>query len=493
MRTIRTKALSRRAILRGLGGFAVALPFLEIMTSSREARAQAGPSRYVFAFGGSSLGMDGAQMVVPSASGPLAGNLTRGLAPLEALGVVDDVSMVSGLLLPWDSGSGIPTAGRAVNFHASSPAPLVTGVAGGETGDERLKGPSTDQIVADAIAGGVPHRALTYRVQPAYYRGSNGTGGDRGRITARMNGGELEQIDPIISPRLAFENLFSGFAPPDPEEAEAAAFLLARRKSVLDLVHGDTERLLPRLGARDRQRLERHFDEIRALEGRLAAIEPPTEPACAIPGVPESDPPIGNAVENGDTGGYAAGGAYSGEEERARIMIDLVHMAFACDLARVASIMFTQAQCFMNMAPIYGADYATDLHEMSHGSMGGGDAGAAAMADGVAWHVKHWATLVQKLRDTEDGGGASLLDTTALVLAFEGGIGFDPEGGGEGMAHSTENMAVLVAGRAGGLVGGQHVVADGEHPAAVINTAMRAVGCEQDLGDVAGTIDALLA
>lgn len=491
MRLLRTRTLSRRTLLRGLGGFAVALPFLEIMTSSRVARAQSGPSRYVFAFGGSSLGMDGQQQVVPAASGPLAGNVTRGLAPLESLGVLDEVSLVSGLLLPWDSGSGIPAGGRAVNFHASSPAPLVTGVAGGPTGDERLYGASTDQVVADVIATGVTHRALTYRVQPAYYRGSNGTGGDRGRITARITDGEVEQIDPIISPRLAFENLFSGFAPPDPEDAAAAAFLLARRKSVLDLVHGDTERLLPRLGAADRQRLERHFDEIRALEDRLASIEPPSQPACSIPGVPESDPPIGGAVENGDTGGYASGGAYSGEEDRARIMMDLVHMAFACDLARVASIMFTQAQCFMNMQPIYGDAYATDLHEMSHGSMGGGESGAAAMADGVAWHVKHWATLVQKLRDTQDVDGSSLLDSTALVLAFEGGMGFDPEGGGEGMAHSTENMAVLVGGRAGGLIGGQHVVADGEHPVKVINTAMRAVGVEQDLGDVPGTIDAL--
>ncbi len=491
MRFLKQRSLSRRALLRGLGGFGVALPFLEIMTTPRIARAQSGPTRYVFAFGGSSLGMDSTQLVVPTTSGALTA--TRGLAPLADLGVLDEVSLVSGLLIPWDTGSGIPPGGRAVNFHASSPAPLVTGVAGGPTGDESLHGASNDQVVADVIAGDVLHHALTYRVQPAYYRGSNGTGGDRGRITARLNASqEVEPIEPIISPRLAFENLFSGFAPPDGEEAAAAAALLARRRSVLDLVHRDTERLLPRLGARDRQRMEQHFDEIRALENRLASIAPPTEPACVLPTDPGDDPAIGGAVENGDTGGYAAGGAYSGEEERARVMMDLIHMAFTCDLARVASVMFTQAQCFMNMAPLYGDTYATDLHEMSHFSMGGGEQGAGAMADGVAWHVKHWATLLQKLRDTEDADGSSLLDTTAMVLAFEGGMGFDPEGVAEGMAHSTENMAVLVGGRAGGLLGGQHIVAEGSHPVEVINTAMRAVGVETELGEVPGTIDALL-
>lgn len=490
---MRTRQLSRRTLLRGLGGFAVALPFLEIMLPRRTASAQVGPARYVFAFGGSSLGMDGNEQVTPASPGPLAGQVTRGLRPLEDLGVVSDVSIVSGLLLPWDTGSGIPAGGRAMNFHASSPAPLVTGVRGGETGDESLKGASTDQVVADVIAQGVAHRALTYRVQPAYYRGSNGTGGDRGRITARLDqDGNVQQIEPIISPRLAYENLFSGFIPPDPEEADAARFLLARRRSVLDLVRGDTERLMPRLGAEDRRRMERHFDEIRALESRLADIEPPSQPACQLPEDPGSDPPIGGAVENGDTAGYASGGAYSGEEERASIMMRLVHMAFTCDLARVASVMFTQAQCFMNMQPIYGDAYPSDLHEMSHYSLGGGEQGGGAVADGVAWHVKHWATLVQMLRDTEDVNGASLLDTTALVLAFEGGLGFDPEAVAEDSPHSTENMAVLVAGRAGGLVGGQHIRAPGVHPVRVINTAMRAVGVEQDLGEVSGTIDGLL-
>jgi hypothetical protein len=54
-------------------------------------------------------------------------------------------------------------------------------------------------------------------------------------------------------------------------------------------------------------------------------------------------------------------------------------------------------------------------------------------------------------------------------------------------------MACLVAGRAGGLKPGQHVVAVGKHPANVLITAMNAAGVAGNtLGDVTGNIPALL-
>jgi hypothetical protein len=476
-----------------MGGVALALPFLEIFHDKR-AIAQAGgkPLRYVFAFGGSSIGMDGEQRVAPLVEGPLASNLTRGLAPLGDLGVADVTSIVSGLTIPW--GSPIPSGGRYIGFHASSTCPLACGMRNGSDGDETLQGPTSDWVVADTIAGTTPHKVLTYRVQAAFYRGANNTDGERGLLSARDNGGGLELVPPISSPKVAFASITTGFIPPDPAEAAAAQRLLERRKSVIDLVRGDTERLLPRLGAADNLRMQRHFDELRALEERLNAITPPDSPGCVMPADPGDDPAIGGPVENGEQGsggGYDSNAAYSNEELRAQTMVDLIHFAFACDLSRVANLMFTYSQCFLNMNPIYG--YPTDLHEMSHYSMGGGEDGANAVADGIAWHVKHWATLMKKLRDTEDVDGTPILDTTAMILCFEGGVGFDPEQNNQGSAHSTENMVVLIGGRAGGLhtTPGRSLVRPDEHPVKVINTAMKAVGVTQTLGEVPGTYDEL--
>ena len=54
--------------------------------------------------------------------------------------------------------------------------------------------------------------------------------------------------------------------------------------------------------------------------------------------------------------------------------------------------------------------------------------------------------------------------------------------------HSTDNMVMLVAGRAGGLKAGQHIVAKDKHPAHVFNTALQALGISKNLGEISGTV-----
>ncbi len=489
------KSMNRRAVLRGLGGFCLALPFLELMQPRRAiAQPLTAPLKYLIAFGGTSTGMDSRDQVVPAAEGSLAGQLSRGLLPLGDEGVEDVTSIVTGLTIPWGSGASIPAGGRAIRFHAMTTCPLLSGMRSGGDQNESLQGATSDWLLAEKLAGptAASRPVLSYRVQPAYYRGSNGTGGDRGLMSARVIDGKLQKVTPQFSAQVAYQDLFTGFIPPDPVEAEKAKRLLNRRKSIIDLVSGDTERLSKQLGAADRIRLERHFDELRGLEQRLEAIPLPDGSSCKILPDPGKDPAIGGAVENGDTGGYAGNGAWSDEETRAQVMVDLIHMAFTCDLSRVASLMFTYSQCFLNMNPIFG--YPSDLHELGHYSVGGGDKGAAAVADGVAWHVKHFARLARKLRETQDVDGTTLLDNTAMVLVFEGGWGYDPEQDKEGTAHSSENMCVLVAGKAKGLNagGGKHIRASGEHPAKVISTVMGALGGGTTLGEVSGTISGLV-
>jgi hypothetical protein len=62
-------------------------------------------------------------------------------------------------------------------------------------------------------------------------------------------------------------------------------------------------------------------------------------------------------------------------------------------------------------------------------------------------------------------------------------------------AHSTYNMCMLIAGGAGGLKQGHHVVAPRglDHPANVLITLMHAVGVPAgQLGEISGAIPALL-
>ena len=118
-------------------------------------------------------------------------------------------------------------------------------------------------------------------------------------------------------------------------------------------------------------------------------------------------------------------------------MTDLLHMALACDLTRVSTLMYTMAQSFMNMFKILG--YKSDVHQITHA--GAGRPTTVKVSEVIAWHVKHFARLVQKLANTPEGGGR-LRDNCALVLL--------PEGGGGKTSHTGENMACLIAGGAGG-------------------------------------------
>jgi len=325
-------------------------------------------------------------------------------------------------------------------------------------------------------------------VQPIKYVGAGDAGGQAGRISWKDEGGNIVGVDPFSSPRLAYMSMFGNFEPPDPALAEEAAFLLSRRRSVLDTLRARTAGLLGKLGGEDKNRMQRHYDELKALEDKLDSAPPPTTGACELLPDPGEDPAIGSSHGTTAEGNldYDATAAYSGEDLRAELMMDYVRMAFACDLARVAAVRMTIDQTFLNMLPLSGA--ASDMHELSHGAVSDD-----AHADAVGWHVKHFARLVAMLRDTQELDGSSMLEHTALVLCFEGGYGFDPESGSGNRAHSTENMVSLVAGRTGGLVHGSHIVATGLHPANVIISAMQAVGMDTDtLGEISGTIPGLL-
>lgn len=453
--------LSRRALLRGLGGVAIGLPLLDIMTE-RPAHAATPSGRFLLAFAGLSLGRHDGELFTPPATG-LSYDLPRSLQPLAGHGNVrKDISVVSNLTIPWSDGQGVPPGGRAEKFHASSLGPLLSGV---RSQDEvpRALGATADQKVADVLGKATRFRSIEARVQAQGY-GGGGLGGAAGGIQSYRAGpqGQVLPNPPIASPKLLFDMLFSGA-----QETQARL----RDRSVLDVVLEESERLRTRLGGADRQRLERHFDEIRELEKRTAALPLPTGGACLVPGDPGADPP--------ETFGY------SDEATRAGLLGELLRMAFVCDLTPVATLMYTWVQCFMNAKPIAGVE--TDLHELGH------SAGTLEqMADATAWVVDHFAKLVASFRDTPDGDG-TLLDRSALVLVFEGGSGYDSESGAARSSHSTEKMAALVAGRAGGLnpAGGRHIATKGAHPARVILAAMHAVGVEGPLGEVSGVVEDL--
>lgn len=450
----RAKRIGRRAVLAGAGGVMVSLPLLDIMRPSASASGGA-PCRFVVAAQGI------AQARRNSPSSPNFASLSD---------LRDQVSFVTGMSIAASSSSA-PGTRPPGPFHPTIINPLVSGVRS-TTDRKGLRDTTADQIVADAWAGTTRFDSLAYRTQKEAYIGGEGA------MSVTTGGAK---ITPIASPQIAWQQLFGGASPspaspgaPSPTGPSMTQRLLQEDRSVLDLVTRRARRLLGIASLQDRERLERHFEEIRALERR---IQDQLDAGAAPP--PSMPPPGGATMGCGafaDPGADPASGAYgwSSETARGELFADLIAMAFACDLSRSASWLISYWQSKMSALEVAGMNL--DMHEVTHSDHPDAPAALAVITD---WHVAQFARLVRRLRDTPEGSG-TLLDRTVLVMLFEA----------EG-AHGYGNNTSLIAGRPSVLRMGQTIASGGAHPAQLLSTAMHSVGVLQDLGEVPGQIDAL--
>ncbi len=470
--------MRRRNFLRGVGGVAFALPALELTLPQR---ARGGgleqPRRYCLLFGGIALGSDndGSQQVLPETTGP-AYEQTPGLRSLwggaqapklsyDYADVREEIAIASGLFAPVADVAG----GRDGAFHAASLCPTLCGWRNYEqSGDNGsfpadMRGPTSDWIAHQALSEGRP--LLTYRAQ---YGDPNGyVDGSQGRIS----GGEGGAANPPVSrPELAFDDVFLGVDVDDPEALAAWERSKLERGTVLDLVLERGQSLMARVGNEDRIRLERHFDEVRALEERIADLAPPA--AGCSPKRP-TDPDGGTESE------------WSDEDVRARLFVDLIHMAFSCDVARVASLQLTFASCYLSAENMTLSSTSADVHSCSHGNSFG--AGSTEMADLYAWHTAHFGYLIDRLRSTDDGM-SRLLDSCSLAFVTEAGFS-GPQQSPNSDSHSTANMLALLAGNTGTLPRGEHTAFDNAaHPARALITALAGAGIDTDLGEISGPL-----
>jgi len=499
--------ISRRTVLRGMGGVAVGLPVLECMLDNHgEALAQSVPlpKRYAIVFAGQAIGGDGwvdntsmvlgqrstdtGAFIVPPETG--AGyTVTLPLKPLADLNLMGDFSLVSGLRIPYSASAvdaaSVPAAGAFRDFHGGGAGPLLCGTRS-QTSSFTCRSATSDQIVAGFNSPG-SIGALVVRAQPAWYLSGSSFAG-RQYISYR---GDADPIEAQTSPSIVYHSLFDGFTPADASARAQHDFELRARKSVLSLISDKRNRVLGMVGAADKIRLQRHFDEIRDLETRIAAMPPDAGGQCQAPMDPGPDLPVGG--NNAGTGSdqIATNTGYSDEATRARLLADLIHMAFVCDITRVATLQITVFQSHMNVFPIsdaLGVPIHADLHECGHN----GDAmtrGQIPVSTCLQWHISHYAYLLDKLKNTPEGAG-NVLDNSAIIFMPEAGHGQQLNDATSANAtHSVEKMVLLVAGRAGGLKPGQHIATANAHPGQVLIGAMQAVGYTKNtFGEVTGAL-----
>ncbi len=206
------------------------------------------------------------------------------------------------------------------------------------------------------------------------------------------------QATPMVpSPKTAFSDLL-GYLPPPAAPKSRDELLRSLRPSVLDVASREYELLAPQLGSEGRQKLEQHRALIRELELSLGAIGPSSKCDTTFDSSPQTN--TGPVV---------------------RQFMDLVRMAFACDLTRIVTISAPVPQC-----PEIGYPADQTVHGYAHQSIEGNTScgqmynpvAERAMTDLDAWHAGHVAYLLKQLDSVVEGSG-TLLDHTVVVWITE--------------------------------------------------------------------------
>lgn len=400
------KRLSRRALLRG-AGCAVALPWLEAMQPALTPSVKR-PPRLGFVYVPNGIIM---KDWTPAEEGT-AWRPTPLLEPVD--NYRDRLLVLTGLA--QRNGRAL---GDGPGDHARAAASYLTGAHPKKTeGLNILNGVSVDQAAATHAGGQTRFPSLELGLEAGGMVGNCDSGYSCAYSNSLAWKTATTPLPPEVNPRAVFERLFG-----DGEVLDAATRARRARQdqSILDFVREDASRLSGKLGAGDRRKLDEYLSSIREIERRISE-------AARQPAVPD------------DAGLTRPAGIPVTFEEHARLMFDLLAVAWQTDSTRVVTLMMGREGSNRTYRSI-GVPEAH--HGLSH------HMGSAEKIEKLSkinrLHMELFATLLARLARTQDGD-ATLLDHTMLVYG---------SGLSDGNRHSHHDLPVLVAG--GVLKSGRHV------------------------------------
>ncbi|HEX6242885.1 MAG TPA: DUF1552 domain-containing protein [Polyangiales bacterium] len=400
--------LSRRRLLRGMSALTVALtsPVWRSATAfGQDANAKAA-KRFIGVF---SANGTIAKEFFPSTSAA-DGALTLGkiLAPLRdyqaQMTVLKGVHMNSTV----EDQLGVASSNKPGGPHMKGPGAMLTGgslMAGSFTG---AGGPAgwADRISVDQL---IAQRQTTKTAFPSLEFGVRVEGQEPLRVISYRGANQPNQT--TDDPWAVYTRLFAG------RDLSASELVRLReeQQGVLTFLKEDLSTLKARVSTEDRTRLDAHLAGLASIEQRLrgsaSACTPLTMPAKMDPRAMANYPTVG------------------------KLQMDLMVLAHACDLTRVSTFMWANADSWQYY-PWIGVN--EEHHELSHA--GDNDAVATEKLIKInAWHAEQIKYLLDKLRMANDPSGGTLLDNTLLLWGNELGVG---------NSHTYKDIPWLLAGGA---------------------------------------------
>jgi hypothetical protein len=412
---------NRRQFLRGLGA-CVALPaFASLSSAKLLAASSAGklattttgaPLRTAFLYfpNGAIPNLwwpkgEGTDFALSRTLEPLA-NFRR---QIQILGELDDRSAT-----PQDDGAG---------DHARANGTFLTSVRLKKSATDLHAGISIDQVMARSIGHLTRFPSLELTCEGARPGGACDSGYSCAYQYNLSWNSPTTPMTAEANPAQVFERLF-GAGPPG-QRIENLQRRRQEQRSILDFVLDDSRRMQRRLNPRDNDKLDQYLTGVRELEKRIQNAQKLGDPKDPM----VETPPAGIPTTYG---------------EHLELMFDILTLAFQTDSTRVATLLLAHDGSNRSFAEI---GIPEGHHDLSHHFNDA--AKIQKVSDIDLWYVTQLAKFLQKLDQTKDVDGNSLLHNSMILYG---------SGNADGNRHTHVNLPLVLAGAGGGtLTPGRYV------------------------------------
>lgn len=424
----RHEGLSRRHFLRGLGA-CIALPALESFASIKSLAGPATPS-VKLATTASGAPLRAAFLYFPNGAiqstwwpkgDETKFDLSRTLQPLAS---VRDHIQVLGGLEHLNATAGKDGGGD----HARANGTFLTGVRMKKSATDIRAGISIDQVIAREVG----HQTRFPSLELTCDAGRNAGACDSGYSCAYQYNvswsSPTTPMTPEANPRQVFERLFGSGAVG--ERREALKRRRAEQRSILDFVMEDAHDMQRRLNAQDKDKLDQYLTGVRELESRIERAERFGDAKNPSQQTPTGIPPT-----------------YT---EHIQVMFDTLLLAFQTDSTRVATMLLAHDGSNRSFAEI---GVPEGHHDLSHHA--NNEDKMQKISDIDLWYVKQLARFIERMRDTKDVDGQSLLHNSMILYG---------SGNADGNRHSHVNLPILLSGSGGGTLTPGRFVKHGQSP-----------------------------
>ena len=341
--------------------------------------------------------------------------LGQSMAPLE--GLKKDLQVFTGF-----SHKHATAGADGAGDHARSNATFLTGQRAKKTAGSDIKiGVSVDQVAARQAEKftRLPSLELTCDgVRTSGHCDSGYSCAYQFNLSWRS---ETQPMTPESSPRQAFERLFGAGVGED--RAQSLAQRMNSQKSILDFIADDAKAMHKHLGRNDQQKLDQYLTGVREIERRVEKSESlgiPVDPGVPAPGEPRD------------------------YQDHIKLMMDMMVLAFQTDSTRISTFLLAHDGSNRSFKEI---GVSSGHHNLSHHKGNAENLEQIQKID--QFYLTQLAYFLQRMKDTEDVDGKSLLHNSMIV--YGSGIS-------DGNRHNHDDLPVIVAGGGGGaFTPGRHV------------------------------------